>query len=66
MAFGMIKWFQSRKEEEEKDRALVLGEIQSIKKLLRKQSVLIEEVRREQDAATGGKNRSDKFRHGAL
>lgn len=58
MAFGMIKWFQSRKEEEEKDRALVLEEIQSIKKLLRKQSVLMEEVRSEQDAAAAGKNRS--------
>ncbi|MFZ0929691.1 MAG: nucleotide exchange factor GrpE [Syntrophobacteraceae bacterium] len=54
----MIKWFQSRKEEEEKDRALVLEEIQSIKKLLRKQSVLMEEVRRGQEAATVGKDRS--------
>ena len=58
MAFGKIKWFQSRKEEEEKARALVLEEIQSIKKLLRKQSVLMEEVRREQEAATAEKNRS--------
>lgn len=58
MAFGKIKWFQGRKEEKEKDRALVLEEIQSIKKLLRKQSVLMEEVRREQEAVTVGKNRS--------
>ncbi|MFZ2445096.1 MAG: nucleotide exchange factor GrpE [Syntrophobacteraceae bacterium] len=58
VVFGKIKWFQSGKEEKEKDRALVLEEIQSIKKLLRKQSVLVEEVRREQEAATVVKNRT--------
>ncbi|MDR3570399.1 MAG: nucleotide exchange factor GrpE [Syntrophobacteraceae bacterium] len=57
MALGKIKWFQRKKEEKEKDQALVLEEIQSIRKLLRKQSVLIEEVRREQEAAAAEKER---------
>ncbi len=59
MAFGKIKWFQSRDEEKEKAQAPVLEEIQGIKKLLRKQSVLMEEVRREQEVATTTKNRTE-------
>ena len=57
MEFGKIKWFQNRKEAKEEARAFILEEIQSIKKLLRKQSVLVEEVLRKQEASAAGKNR---------
>jgi molecular chaperone GrpE (heat shock protein) len=50
MAFENFKWFQGRKKEKEEAQRLVMEELQGLKKLLRKQSVLIEEVRREQDA----------------
>lgn len=50
MAFESLGWFQGRKKEREEAQRLLLEEIQGLKKHLRKQSALIEEVRREQEA----------------
>lgn len=50
MAFGNLGWFQRKRKEKEEDHRLVMEELQGLKKLLRKQSVLIEEVRRGQEA----------------
>jgi molecular chaperone GrpE (heat shock protein) len=50
MLFKNLGWFQRKKNEKEAAQRLVLEEFQGLKKLLRKQSVLIEAVRREQEA----------------
>ncbi|MHC1741816.1 MAG: nucleotide exchange factor GrpE [Syntrophobacteraceae bacterium] len=50
MAFDKLKWFQGKKQQSEEAQQVVLDELQGLKKLLRKQSVLMEEVRREQEA----------------
>ena len=60
MAFEGFKWFRRRKEEEERSRALLLEEVQGLKKLLRKQSVMIEEVRRAQESFSAGQKRSNE------
>ncbi len=45
MAFEYFKWFQGKSKESEEARRTLLDDVQGIKKLLSKQSVLIEEVR---------------------
>ncbi len=52
MAFDYFKWFQGKSKESEEARRALLDDVQGIKKLLRKQVVLIEEVRREQEVLT--------------
>jgi molecular chaperone GrpE (heat shock protein) len=46
-----FQWFRRKHLEREASQQLIMNEFQSLKKLFRKQSVLIEEVRREQQAA---------------
>ena len=58
MAFEGFTWFQHRKKKEEDARHLIMEEFQGLKKLLRKQSMLIEEVHREQSALAARKNRN--------
>ena len=54
--FGNLGWFRRKKEAEEEDpQRLILEETQNLKKLFRKQSVLLEEVHREQQNAAGKK-----------
>jgi molecular chaperone GrpE (heat shock protein) len=56
--FGNLGWFRRKKEEEEEDpQRLILEETQNLKKLFRKQSVLLEEVHREQQNSAAGKKR---------
>ena len=62
MAFGSLKWFSGRKEAKEKARQAVLEEFDNVKKLLRKQAVMIEELRRGQDAALAAVENRDKGR----
>ena len=50
MGFEKLLWFQRRKKEKDEAQRLVLEELQGLKKTLRKQSVMMEEVRREQEA----------------
>ncbi len=50
MVFDKLGWFQRNKKEKEEAQRVVLDEFQGLRKLLRKQSVLIEEVHREQEA----------------
>lgn len=59
MRLGDFKWFKRKRDEEAAEsQRLILEEAQGLKKLLRKQSVIIEEVRREQKAAAS-KDRSN-------
>lgn len=54
-----FKWFKRKKDDEvAQAQRLILEETQGLRKLLRKQSVLLEEVRREQEAAAA-RDRSD-------
>jgi molecular chaperone GrpE len=47
--FGNVGWFRRKEEQEEEDpQRLILEETQNLKKLFRKQSMLLEEVHREQ------------------
>jgi molecular chaperone GrpE len=56
--FGSFEWFRRGKEQEEEDpQRLILEETQNLKKLFRKQGMLLEEVHREQQAAAAGKKR---------
>ncbi|MGD9505750.1 MAG: nucleotide exchange factor GrpE [Syntrophobacteraceae bacterium] len=48
--FNNFKLFQRRRQDEEEARRVVLEEFQGVKKLLRKQGIMIEEVHREQQA----------------
>jgi len=57
MWFGKLRWFQRNRLEREASRQLIMEEFQNLKKLFRKQSLLIEEMRREQQAAAAGENR---------
>lgn len=50
MAYEMLRWFQRKREAKEEAQRIVQEEFQGLKKLLRKQSVLVEEVHREQQA----------------
>ncbi len=56
MTFLKFKWFRKNTEKSDAAGNPVLEEIQGIRKLLRKQSVLMEEVRREQEAAAAAKS----------
>jgi molecular chaperone GrpE (heat shock protein) len=58
MAFEGFKWFQRRKKKEADARLLIMEEFQGLKKLLRKQSMLIEEVHREQAALAANETRN--------
>ncbi len=56
--FRNLGWLRPKKEEgeeEEDPHRLILEETQSLKKLFRKQGVLLEEVHREQQASAAGK-----------
>jgi molecular chaperone GrpE (heat shock protein) len=55
MAFESLRWFKHKKKDKEDVRDPVLEELQGLKKLLRKQSVLIEEMHREQIALAAEK-----------
>lgn len=58
MAFGKLKWFSGEKDAKEKAEQLVLDEFDSVKKLLRKQAIMVEELcRRQQAAAAAGESR---------
>ncbi|MHC1727549.1 MAG: nucleotide exchange factor GrpE [Syntrophobacteraceae bacterium] len=58
MAFGKLKWFSGKKDAKEKAEQLVREEFDSVKKLLRKQTIMVEELYRgQQAAATAGENR---------
>ncbi|HBD08091.1 MAG TPA: hypothetical protein DCZ69_07490 [Syntrophobacteraceae bacterium] len=46
MGLVNFSWLQRKKKKEQEAQRLVMEEFQGLKKLLRKQSVLIEEVRR--------------------
>ena len=51
-------WFRSKQEQDEEDpQRLILEDTQSLKKLFRKQGVLLEEVHREQKASAAGRKR---------
>jgi molecular chaperone GrpE (heat shock protein) len=52
-----LQWFQRKKIEREASQQLIMDEFQGIKKLFRKQSILLEEVRREQQAAAAEASR---------
>jgi molecular chaperone GrpE (heat shock protein) len=58
MAFDYLRWFQRKKQAKEAAHILVFEELQGLRKLLRKQSVLIEEVRREQEALAAEESQS--------
>lgn len=56
--FGNLGWFRRKQEQEEEDpQRLILEETQNLKKLFRKQGMLLEEVHREQQASAAGKKR---------
>ncbi len=59
MAFGNLKWFSRKKDAMDETRQLAIEEFQTVKKLLRKQTIMIEEVRREQEAAAAVRKSSD-------
>ncbi len=54
-----MAWFSKKKDEKEKAQHIVLEEFDNIKKLLRKQAVMIEELRREQKAAAAARENRD-------
>jgi len=56
MILDSFRWIWHRRDEKEKFEGLLLEEIQALKKLLRRQSVLIEEVRRDQEALRPGRH----------
>lgn len=51
MGFLKIGWLQKKEDEKANESALILEEVQGIKKVLRKQSLLMEEMRNGQEAA---------------
>lgn len=54
--FGKFGWFERREEPKEEDpQRLILEETQNLKKLFRKQGLLLEEVHREQQAVAAGR-----------
>ncbi len=55
MGLVLFSWLQRKKKDKQEAQRLVMEEFQGLKKLLRKQSVLIEEVRREQEALAAKK-----------
>jgi len=57
--FDNLRWFQRGRKEREEARRLVMEELQSLRKLVRKQSVMIEEMRREQEAIAARKSRNE-------
>ena len=58
MAFGKLKWFSGKKDAKEKAEQLVLNEFDKVRKLLRKQAIMVEELcRGQQAAAAAGENR---------
>ena len=57
--FDNLRWFQRGRKEREEARRLVMEELQSLRKLVRKQSVMIEEMRREQEALAARKSRNE-------
>ncbi len=60
MILDSFRWIWHRRDEKEKFEGLLLEEIQALKKLLRRQSVLIEEVRRDQEAFASREHQINK------
>jgi molecular chaperone GrpE (heat shock protein) len=58
MSFAGLKWFSGKKDAKEEAQRLVLEEFHNIKKLLRKQAIMIEELHREQAAAAAARENS--------
>jgi molecular chaperone GrpE (heat shock protein) len=58
MGFEYFKRLQSKRKEKEEAQRRLVEELEGLKKLLRKQSVLMEEVRRGQEALMAKKRRS--------
>lgn len=57
--FDNLKWFQRGRQEREEARRLVMEELQGLRKLVRKQSLMIEEMRRDQEALAARKSRNE-------
>ncbi len=57
--FDYLNWLQRGRKEREEAQRLVMEELQGLRKLVRKQSVMIEEMRREQQALASRKSRNE-------